>query len=378
MYYEKNTPKESPMTARVSPEIRRMLKDIEKFSPIKTLETLGLNLKKKPRGYPNKTILSIILIATLLARSIESIVDFLTQLNAREKISADNLLRLMKSMTLDALERTVNDMLRKMVKHVWWKKRATLIAFDITDELFYGNSKTKHVKATKPRKGTSRAFRFLIGSIVSRYGKFVVYIHLLREDEDLLDALKTGIRHVRTIVKIGTILLDRGFFSVKTLRMLLSMRHRFIMALPQTESLRKLNLTKSCIFRHRFTSKNHGSVIVWVVARIDDKRNPIFYAVLSRKMVRKPSDTHWTYQKKRWRIEINNKMIKLYKARTSSRDPRIRFFLFAFSCLIYNSWLISGFNMVKSAKKKLNAPIHYRYYSVWSILVAFHTILRLL
>ncbi|MGQ4891827.1 MAG: transposase, partial [Candidatus Njordarchaeia archaeon] len=250
---------------------------------------------------------------------------------------------------------------------------------DLTDELYWGK-KTKYVKKTKPRNGTSKAFKFLVGSIVSRYGKFIVYVRLITEDSDLVSEVKRAILHIEKVVKIGLILMDRGFVSVKMIRMLLGLKYRFIMPLRMTGGLKKAaeKIKKSAVFRLKMVSRKYGSVTFWAVARIDDKKKPVFYAVLDKNMVRKSSDIHYAYSGKRWRIEINNKMVKLYKAKTSSPDPRVRYFLFAFSCIIYNTWLLSSFNMVKTAKKKLNTPLHYKYYSVWTALVAFHTTLSLL
>jgi len=352
---------------------------LKKFSPIHGVETLGLVLKKRDRGYSNRAVIAILLIATMLARSIESTVEFLSALNAKEKMSADNILRLIKSMTLRTIESIVNNMLRKMVRPNFWRGRGVTIALDLTDELYWGE-KTKYTKATKPRNGTSRAFKFLVGSIVSKYGKFIVYIKLIPENSDLVSEVKKAILHIEKVVKIGLILMDRGFASVKMIKMLLGLKYRFIMPLRMTKRLKKIaeKIEKSTVFRLKMVSKKYGSVSFWAVARVDDKKKPVFYAVLDKSMVRKPSDIHYAYSGRRWRIEINNKMVKLYKAKTSSPDPKVRYFLFSFACIIYNMWLLSSFNMVKTAKKKLNTPLHYKYYSVWTILVAFHATLSLL
>ena len=58
--------------------------------PIKALEEMGLNLKERERRY------AILLIATLLCRSLESMAPFLIIIGARIRVSADNMLRIMK------------------------------------------------------------------------------------------------------------------------------------------------------------------------------------------------------------------------------------------------------------------------------------------
>ena len=306
------------MTAHVAFDIDKILKDVEKFSPINAVENLGLRLKRRDRGYSNGAVIGVLLIATMLARSIESTVEFLSALNAREKMSADNVFRLIKSMTLQTIESLVNGMLRRMARPNFWRRRGVTIALDLTDELYWGE-KTRYVKATKPRNGTSKAFKFLVGSIVSRYGKFIVYVKLITEDSDLVSEVKKALLHIEKVVKIGLILMDRGFASVKMIKTLLALEYRFIMPLRMTRGLKKVaeKIGKSAVFRLKMVSKKYGSVTFWVVARIDDKKKPVFYAVLDKNMVRKPSDIHYAYSGRRWRIEINNKMVKLYKAKTS-------------------------------------------------------------
>ncbi len=362
-----------PMAA----QINIILKNLYNFSPVKAIEKLGLTLKARRRGYDNRTLLNMLLIATFLGQSLESIARFLKEIGAKTAVSADNLLRIIKRMTLDAIEMMINSILRDIVRQVWWKKRKAIIAIDLTDELYYGE-KGKHVLKTKPRRGTHKAFRFLICSIVSKHGKFPIYVHIMREDEKLYEALKNAIRNAKRIVNIGTILLDRGFFSVKMLKMLRGMRYPFIMAVPATSKLKEMfEKVKKKVFRHTFRSKRYGTFTATIVVRVDEKKEPVFYAVYSEEMVRKPSDVHYAYRK-RWRVEINNKMVKLHMAKTSSPDPRVRLFLFGFSCLVYSIWLASRFKMNKSALSRIGIPLTNNYYSVWSLTVAFQSIIALL
>jgi len=83
-------------------------------------------------------------------------------------------------MTLDAKGDMMNSILRDMIGCIWWKRRKATIAIDITDQLYYGK-KSEHFLSTRPRKSTCVAYRFLICSIVSKYGKFIIYIHIMRE-----------------------------------------------------------------------------------------------------------------------------------------------------------------------------------------------------
>jgi len=358
-------------------QINIIQKNLYNLSPIKTIEKIGLKLKARKRGYENKTLLNVLLIATFLGQSLETTTRFLREIGAKEAVSADNILRIIKRMTLDAIEMMINSMLREIVRQVWWRKRKTIIAIDLTDELYYG-TKGRHVLKTKPRKGTHKAFRFLVCSIASKHGKFPVYVHIMRENEKLHKALKNTIRNVRRIVNIGMILLDRGFFSVRILKMLRGMRYPFIMAVPATRKLKeKFEEVGKKVFKHTFKSDRYGTFTATIVVRVDEKKKPVFYAVYSEEMVRKPSDVHYAYRK-RWRVEINNKMVKLHMARTSSPDPRVRLFLFGFSCLVYSIWLTSRFKMNKSALSRIGIPLTNNYYSVWSLTVAFQSIIALL
>lgn len=80
------------------------------------MEKIRLGLKAKERGYANKTILLSLLIATLMRQSLESTARFLKEIGAEIAISADNILKIIKRMTLDAIENMINSMLRDMIK----------------------------------------------------------------------------------------------------------------------------------------------------------------------------------------------------------------------------------------------------------------------
>jgi len=173
----------------------------------------------------------------------------------------------------------------------------------------------------------------------------------MRDGKTLHDALKNAIKYVRRIVNIDTIILDKGFFSIKILKMLRGMKILYIIAVLMTNRIKEaFEKLRKRVFRVTFVSKKYGEFRALIAARIDDKKKPVFYVIFNERMLRRPSNIHYAYR--RWRIEINNKMIKLYKARTSSPNPHVRLFLFGFSCIVYNIWLLLGFNMIRSMRRR--------------------------
>jgi len=212
--------------------IKEWIKINRKFSPIPALESLGIIVKKTVRGYSNSDLLLPIALATLINSTLETVSEALRGILA-EVPSADTILSHIRRHKLAKIER--------IAKH------------------------------TRPRKGTHYAYRFMVASIVSEKGKFVLYVHLIKRNEDIKTALGKILEKIRRIVKISWLILDKGFFQVRILRMLKRMQLRFVMAVPETNSIKKLKITENAVTRYVVTSKRYGREPIWLVTFRDEK-----------------------------------------------------------------------------------------------------------
>jgi len=305
--------------------IDEWIKTNRKFSPVPTLEELEIVIKETERGYTNSELLRIMVLATVAKTTLEAASEAIRGVLG-EAPSADTVLRHIEKHDEDKLERMINKALEKSFRASWIPKIKALVAIDITDILYYGDIGAAEVKHTKPRKGTHYAFRFLVASIVSERGKFILHIHLIRKEEDLRKALKNVLKAVRKLVKIAWLILDKGFFQTRIIRMLRRMGISFVIAVPKRKRLDELALQGSFVARYYVASREYGRELVYIVGFVDEK-GAVYYA--TNKLIRRKrcGDMHRRY-KKRWRIEVSFAVVKGALARTASRAASVRIFLF--------------------------------------------------
>jgi len=347
--------------------IDEWIKISRKFSPIPALEELGIIIKKTERGYSNSELLKILILATIANTTLEASSEAVRGVFG-EAPSADTVLRHIEKHDEDKLERIINRALEESFRASWIPKIKALVAVDITDIYYYGDANVAEVKHTKPKKGTHYAFRFIVASIVSKQGKFILNVHLVRKEEDLKKALKKVLRAVRKLVKIAWLILDKGFFQIRIVRMLKRMKINFVMAVPKRKRLEELASHGSFIARYYVTSRKYGREPVYIVGFVDEK-GPVYYA--TNKLIRRKrcGDMHRRYRK-RWRIEVSFAVIKRALAKTTSRAAGVRVFLFGISCVLYNLWILTNFSWTsREAKTRINAPETRKRYVHWILTV---------
>lgn len=347
--------------------IDEWLKISRKFSPIPALEELGIIIKRTKRGYINSELLRIIILATAANTTLEAASEAIRGVFG-EAPSADTVLRHIEKHDENKLERMINRALEESFRTSWIPKIKALVAIDITDIPYYGNIDATEAKHTKPRKGTHYAFRFIVASIVSERGKFIPYVHLIRKEEDLKKALKKVLKAVRKLVKIAWLILDKGFFQVRIVRMLKRMRINFVIAVPRRKRLEELASHGSFIARYYVTSRKYGREPVYIVGFVDEK-GPVYYATNKLVKRKRCGDMHRRYRK-RWRIEVSFAVIKRALAKTTSRAAGVRVFLFGISCVLYNLWILTNFSWTSmEAKTRINAPETRKRYVHWILTV---------
>ena len=156
--------------------------NFDDISPIRALEELGLKVKEGDRGYPDSHNLLLVLFASVLRSSLESVSKSFRDVGL-DVPSADAVLKNITKKTVNVLERLINRVLLKIFSIAWIRSIPAVVSMDLTDILYYGKS-GDYVSNTKPREGTHKAFKFLTVSVVSTMGKFVPFVKLVKQGED--------------------------------------------------------------------------------------------------------------------------------------------------------------------------------------------------
>lgn len=141
--------------------------------------------KKTERGYINADLLYPVVFATITNGTLETTSEALKK-TFSEVASADTILKHIRKFDVDKIERMINRALAESSRTAWISSVKALVAVDVTDIYYYRNIEETNAKThTRPRRETHYAYRFMVASILSEKGKFVLHVRLIRRGEDL-------------------------------------------------------------------------------------------------------------------------------------------------------------------------------------------------
>ncbi|EQB73199.1 MAG: transposase IS4 family protein [Ferroplasma sp. Type II] len=222
-----------------------------------------------------------------------------------------------------------------------------IVAIDWHDEMYYGDIETEGIIGTKNKAGTNYAYEYATASIVVEGIRFVIVVIPVRERtilsmvSMLLDIIEShGIR-------ISSLLMDGGFYSIDLINYLNSTGMNFVMHAPK---LGKECKGKEIDMEYR-TSSHHKRKKDQASFRIvsiygHSKRGTMLY-VFATNMDISPKKLLKLYRK-RWGIETGYRMIRKFLARTTSKKHDIRLLYFYLAILLYNMWVL--LNLVSRVK----------------------------
>lgn len=156
--------------------------------------------------------------------------------------SPDQILRVFRysTRTLDAMRDSMLHDITRSAKRYGAFAAPTDIAIDFFDAPYYGNINSTNVVGTKRKAGTNYAHSFLCADALIKGERFCLSFlprTMLTEDVELVkNLLKTALEHVS--VRIA--LLDREFFQVAVIKLLLCNSLFFIIPATDTPEIKRL------------------------------------------------------------------------------------------------------------------------------------------
>ena len=343
------------------------------ISPLSAMEDIGFKVKDGDRGYPNVYYLLLTLFASVLKTSIEAASKALRE-TGFDVPSADALLKNLAGKTVKKLETLINRVLYRLFRAAWIPGVPATISMDFTDILYYGQVDDDYVTNTKPRKGTHYAYKFLTVSIVSKIGKFVLYVKLVRRGDDIARIVRGIVGKLKKTLRVKWIVLDKGFYKARIVYVLKKEGVPFIIAAPSYEAFeRYFKGVKNGYIRYKVA----GKYPVWLV-KYSDSKGAIYYITNRRPFSNHRVRVYHRRYKRRWRIEVTFRMIKSFMAVTTSKNPVVRLFFFGFSVIVYNLFIASNFKWLKPEEKaKLGIPRTGTNFTIWLLEVLITGIIKI-
>jgi hypothetical protein len=238
-------------------------------------------------------------------------------------------------------------------------KRPLTIAVDLTLIAYYGKHPLDdtNVYRSQAKRGTNSFFAYATAYLVLRGERFTLAVIPVTRSEALKEVLQELLQVLSKMgLKIGLLLLDRGFYSVEVIRYLQQARRPFLM--PMVCHGRKadhpLGPSASNVFKAMKTSgwytytledgkKNKATVSVCVKrARYKNKhgqrkRETWVYAYwgITPKRVDWVKDTY----RRRFGIETSYRQMNQCRIRTTTKKFHVRFLYVAIGLLLRNLWV---------------------------------------
>jgi len=236
---------------------------------------------------------------------------------------------------LDRLHKISYEAIRDLIKSFKYKikiPKEVVLAMDFTDKVFYGDKNHPNVMGAK---GGKYVRRYLESSIVdpALFLDAIPVNQLNNDKESLVTELIDAFYERFDKTKIGLLLLDRGFYAKKVVRMLVNKKISFVM--PAVKNMRITRLVekfKKNEIKERVRIK-FGEVNVYLVFyKIND--DVLVYLTNTRL---NPFKVYNVYRK-RWQIETNFREQNKFLFKTCTLNFNIRYLAFVIAGLLFNLW----------------------------------------
>jgi putative transposase len=227
------------------------------------------------------------------------------------------------------------------------------LAIDWTSIKFYGKRDTKMVVGTKAERGTTKAYQFATVTIVEKNKRFVLRALPLesRDSEHLKAIVENLLYYAKSKVQINRVFFDRGFYSVAIISTLKKMDIHFLMPAKKSKNIKKLaeKVKLPATRLYRLKSKNKGTLVKLIFVESDKRSKNNNQAndekeigVFATNMSLSSDEIKELYllYSKRWGIETSYRMCNTFRTKTAATDYSIRLFLFLFSIVLYNLWVL--------------------------------------
>lgn len=277
--------------------------------------------------------------------------------------SPDQMLRVFHYSTnlLDAIRDNMLLGITRAAKRFGAFNEPTDIAIDFFDIPYYGDINSTNVVGTKRKAGTNYAHSFLCADAVikgERFGLGFLPRTMLTKDADLVEnLLKTVLEHVS--VRIA--LLDREFFQVAVIKLLLRNSLFFITPASDTAEIKRLKKENRhrlpCIVDYTMTSENREQVTVKLVLveRLNKKGKKEIYGFITN--LNWSADEIAEYYRNRWGTETNNRKRNEFRAMTTSRSYELRYLYYLISVAMHNIWIMLNLMIAQAVYHRPTVPL---------------------
>lgn len=252
--------------------------------------------------------------------------------------------------TLEELEAQLNERLAACVPaHLCGRSQE--VAVDVTYLPYHGqpHQHPREVRRGPAKQGTTHFHAYASLYLMRRHQRVTLAVAYWQQTQSLLSVLQRLLARAQALdIRLNRLLVDRQFCSVQVVRYLQQQPYQTILPVPARSSLlRRLRHKTRCSFSRSYTmrSPKEGTVSfeLYVVrsylkGRYGKHGSEVhLFACLGSAWHSTPHALAKKYGA-RFGIESSYRQLNLLRARTASRDPKVRLLLVALAFLLLNLW----------------------------------------
>jgi IS4 transposase len=199
-------------------------------------------------------------------------------------------------------------------------------------------------KATRTKENTDEyAYQWATVQLVGNAVPIVLDARPVRKGDSRLEIVEDLLDSAEELVHVDNVLMDREFDSQHVLEMLSQRGLSYVVPkrMQTSEKAQSKRLLKRGNDRYETDRKLHVGKNEWhettLIYRRKDNSDHNDYRQYSV-FISNSGSGHLTEYGYRWEIQSGYRSIKRFMAATTSKDFGLRFFYFAFACLLYSLW----------------------------------------
>lgn len=222
-----------------------------------------------------------------------------------------------------------------------------ILAFDVTEELYFGENGGLNVRQIKHENGADEAFSYLVLNIIKPKPLPLMAIPY-KQGDDITSLIKELIEYARSLrITIECILFDRGFYIGDLISYLSSINMKYLIFVPENKAMKKYIQQTNCLrsFKHLIRYNKYQST--WIaetkIVIIRDKyfnkkeqRWKKFYWCFATNL--QSSFNLIRIYKQRWQIETDFRVQDEARIKSKSNVPIVRYFYFLTSLVLMANW----------------------------------------
>lgn len=228
-----------------------------------------------------------------------------------------------------------------------------IIAFDVTEELYFGDNGKLNVRQIKHQNGTDEAFSYLVLNIVKPRPLPLMAVPY-KQGDDITSLIKELIEYARSLrIIIECVLFDRGFYIGDLISYLSSVNMKYLILVPENKAMKKyINQTDSLRsfdhligynkYKSTWTAETKVVIIRDKYFNEKEKRYKKFYWCFATNL--QSSFNLVRIYKQRWQIETDFRVQDEARIKSKSNISIVRYFYFLMSLILMESWEVNRTN----------------------------------